>query len=40
MKHIEGITFPASKSDIIDRARGGDGSDSDQVLSVLQQIDD
>ncbi len=40
MKHLKGIHFPATKQDILDLARRGEGPDTGQVESVLQKISD
>lgn len=40
MKHMKGISFPASKSDILTHAEHGEGPDTDNVLGVLRQIED
>lgn len=40
MKHLKGINFPASKSDIISHARSGAGPDTDSVIDILNKIDD
>jgi len=38
MRHMKGISFPASKEIILATAKGGQGPDTDQVLKVLEQI--
>lgn len=40
MKHLGGLNFPASKQEIIDHARNGQGPDTEDVLEVLNKIDD
>ena len=38
MEHLEGITFPASKSQLIDNARRDQGPDTDQVVDFLGRL--
>ena len=40
MKHLKGIHFPATKEDILSYAKGGEGPDTKDVVSVLRKIDD
>ena len=40
MKHLGGLNLPASKQDIIDNTRKGEGPDTDEVLKILNKIDD
>lgn len=40
MKHLGGLQFPASKQQIIDHAKNTQSPDTDQVITVLRQIDD
>ncbi|HEX2962276.1 MAG TPA: DUF2795 domain-containing protein [Ignavibacteriales bacterium] len=40
MKHLKGLDFPANKSKLLSFAKRGEGPDTDDVLSILQQIPD
>jgi len=40
MKHLKGISFPASKQDILNHAENGEGPDTREVIDVLRQIND
>lgn len=40
MKHLAGISFPASKEDIIQRAKHGQGPDTEEVVEVLDKIEE
>lgn len=40
MKHLKGISFPASKREILNHAEHGAGPDTEDVMGVLRQIDD
>ncbi len=38
MKHIKGITFPTTKEDIVNRAKNGEGPDTEDIVDVLGKI--
>lgn len=40
MKHLGGMSFPASKQDIINHAKNAEGPDTNEVVQILEQIDD
>jgi len=39
MKHLKGISFPAKKDQIIDLAQKGPGTDTNEVVDVLNRIE-
>lgn len=40
MKHMKGIHFPATKSEIVDIAKKAQGVDTDMVVEVLGKLPD
>ncbi len=40
MEHIKGIDFPASKNDLVERAREEQGPDTDDVVNALEKLPD
>jgi hypothetical protein len=38
MKHLKGISFPASKERIVKQAEQGPGPDKEEVLDILNKI--
>lgn len=40
MRHTKGISFPVSKSDLVEHAKKGTGPDTNQVVAVLEQLPD
>ncbi len=40
MEHLKGIDFPASKDDLVERAREGEGSDTNDVVNALEKLPD
>jgi hypothetical protein len=38
MEHLQGMNFPASKSELIENARIGHGPDTDEVIRVLSGL--
>ncbi len=40
MDHLKGIEFPASKNDLVERARETEGPDTEDVVNALEKLPD